>query len=193
MSKNAVKATRERQLITYSEHWHTSRTLLTLGLENREGCYHQFLASIVFTAFSLEAFLNHIGEIQFETWDELEKLSPKGKIRVLAEKLDVNADFGKRPWQVVPEVFGIRNKIAHGKNELLEDERMLSIDTYDKRMGEMLKAPWQEYATAENAENARDEVEIVIREFWEKVENSSHLLFSTGMQTGSATLMLDEV
>lgn len=79
MSTGKVRTSRERLLITYSEHWHSSRTFLKLGIENPTGSYHQFLGSIVFTVFALEAFLNHVGESLFKSWPELEKLTPKGK------------------------------------------------------------------------------------------------------------------
>ena len=161
-----VRASRERNLITCSEHWHSSRTFLQLGIENPKGSYHQLLGSIVFTAFTLEAFLNHVGEALFKSWADLEKLTRRGKINVIAEKLGLEVDFGTMPWQVVPEIFGVRNKIAHGKNELLQDERM----------GEILWASWQNYATRENAERARDKVEEICKTISAKTEFDEHTL-----------------
>lgn len=186
MKLGQVLTSRERLLITYSEHWHTSNTLLQRGIENPKGSYHQFLGSILFTAFSLEAFLNHVGEDIFKSWGELEKLSTKGKIDVIGEKLGVAVDYGRPPWQAVPEIIGIRNKVAHGKNELLQDERMLTVDTYDEKMGEILRAPWQNYATQSNAERARTQVEAICRAIWEKTEFSADELFRSGMQSGTA-------
>jgi hypothetical protein len=90
------------------------------------------------------------------------------------------------PWQVVPEIFGVRNKVAHGKNELLQDERMLSVDSYDERMGEILRAPWQTYATRENAELAREKVEEICKAIWAKTDFDEHSLFRAGMQSGTA-------
>lgn len=188
MDKNSgqVKTVRERMLVTYSEHWHTSRTFFELGQKNREGSYHQFLGSIVFTAFTLEAFLNHVGETLFKSWPELEKLKPKGKINVIAERLELEVDYGTLPWQVVPEIFGVRNKVAHGKNELLEDERLLSVDSYDEVMGQILRAPWQKYATEQNARQVRERVESICRTIWTRASLPEHELFRTGIQQGSA-------
>ena len=186
MNSGKVQASRERNLITYSEHWHSSRTFLKLGIENPKGSYHQFLGSILFTAFTLEAFLNNVGELIFKTWEDLEKLTPKGKINVIAEKIELKVNFGDMPWKIVPEIFGVRNKIAHGKNELLQDERLLSINSYDERMGEILRAPWQNYATQENAEHARDRVEDICKAIWTKAGYDEHKLFQSGMQSGTA-------
>jgi hypothetical protein len=189
MAISQVRASRERNLITYSEHWHSSLTFLQLGIENPKGSYHQFLGSIIFTAFALEAFLNHVGESLFKSWADLEKLAPRGKINVIAEKIGLKVDFGAMPWQVVPEIFGVRNKVAHGRNELLQDERMLSVDSYDERMGEILRAPWQTYATRENAERARERVEEICKAVWAKAEFDERTLFRSGMQSGTAEFL----
>lgn len=178
-------------MITYSEHWHSSRTFLKLGIENPKGSYHQFLGSIVFTAFTLEAFLNHVGEALFKSWPELEKLTPKGKIDVIAEKLGIAVNYGSMPWQIVPEIIGVRNKIAHGKNELLQDERMLTVDTYDEKMGEILRAPWQNYANQKSAERAREKVEEICKTIWAKTSFKEHELFRSGMQSGSAEFVAE--
>ena len=186
MVDRSVRTKRERHLVTYSEHWHTSKTLLKNGIENKTGSYHQFLGSIVFTAFALEAFLNHVGESLYKSWPELEKLTPKGKIDLITESLGITVDYGSMPWQIVPEIFAIRNKIAHGKNELLQDERMLSVDTYDEKMGEMLLASWQSYCSRENAEKARDKVEEICKAIWAKTDFREHDLFELSGQSGSA-------
>jgi hypothetical protein len=192
MAQEKVKTSRERLLITYAEHWHSSRTFLKLGIENPIGSYHQFLGSLVFTAFSLEAFLNHVGDALFKSWPELEKLTPKGKVDVITEKLGIKVDYGSMPWQIVPEIIGVRNKIAHGKNELLQDERMLTVDTYDKKMGEILRAKWQSYATQQSAERAREKVEEICKAIWARTEFKEHELFDIGGQTGSAKLVANK-
>ena len=140
----------------------------------------------------LRLSLSHVGERTFKSWPELEKLSPKGKLDVLAEKLDVAVNYGELPWQVVPELIGMRNKVAHGKNELLRDERMLTLDNYDEKMGEILRAPWQDYATEANAERARVQVEAICRAIWAKAEFPEHELFRSGMQSGSARFISGE-
>lgn len=189
MNAKNVRASREREFVTYAEHWHSSRTFLQLGIENPKGSYHQFLGSIVFAAFTLEAFLNHIGETIFESWEELERLPPKAKLKVICEKLRIKPDFASMPWQIVPEIFGIRDKVAHGKNEILRDEQLLSVDDYDEKMGEILRARWQEYATRENAERVREHLEKLCRNIWAETDFDEHALFRSGMQSGTATFL----
>lgn len=105
---------------------------------------------------------------------------------MITEKLGMAVNYGLMPWQIIPEIIGVRNKIAHGKNELLQDERMLTVDTYDEKMGEILRAPWQEYATQKNAEKAREKVEEIFKTIWANTSFKEHELFRSGMQSGTA-------
>src|ERR1700730_14011868 len=73
-SKQRVSVKKERNVITYAEMWHTSLCLLERGQEQVKASTHQFRASLVFTAFTLEAYLNHVGRKLFDCWEDLERL-----------------------------------------------------------------------------------------------------------------------
>ena len=191
MNSKKVKTSRERTLITYVDLWHTADVLQKLGGRNERGSLHQFLASIVFRAFAFEAFLNHVGEELFESWVDLERLRPRGKVNIICEKLDIKPNYGNMPWQIIPKLMVIRTKVAHGKNELLTDERILSADIYDEEMGKILRADWQEYATKDNAKSVRDKLEELMKEIWEKAGLEEHAVFRGGFQTGSAAVVED--
>ena len=66
-----VHVKKKRDVNTYALLWHTSWCLLEIGKNQSEGSFHQFLGSLAFTAFTLEAYLNHIGPKLFKTWDDL--------------------------------------------------------------------------------------------------------------------------
>lgn len=184
-----VNASRSRKQITYADHWHTANSLETLGNENSKGSYHQFLGSIVFRAFALEAFLNHVGEELFASWRDLERLSPKGKLNVIAEKVGLVPNYGAMPWQIEPKLTAIRNKIAHGKNELLEDERVLMADDYDREMLSMLQADWQAFATSENSAFTRNQLSALMAMIWMASGHELSSLFANGIQLNSASLL----
>ena len=57
MSKGRKVTVTKDHVITYAELWHTSRCLLEKGQAEAEGSFHQFMASLVFTPFTLEAYL----------------------------------------------------------------------------------------------------------------------------------------
>ena len=96
------------------------------GKAQPEGSAHQFRASLVFTAFTLEAYLNHLGRKLFRCWDDLERLGPIEKLNVIADRAAVKIDYGKRPWQAMKQLFGFRNDIAHGKSEMLKSNGLIS-------------------------------------------------------------------
>ena len=183
-----VRVNKELKLITYAEHWATAGCLLDRAAREKRGSYHQYLACITFTAFTLEAFLNHMGEELFESWrDDLEQISVKGKIRIVSDKVGLKVDYGETPWQVVPELVAFRNKVAHGKNERLFEEVILPLNEYDEHLNVFLKTNWQEAATMENAKRLRNLVQDLCLKIWTTSGLSEVTLFAQGIQSGSAT------
>jgi len=183
-----VRVNKELKLITYAEHWATAGCLLDRAESEKKGSYHQYLACITFTAFTLEAFLNHIGEELYESWrDDLEQINVRGKIRIIADKVGLKVDWGDTLWQGVAELIVFRNKVAHGKNERLFEEVILPLDKYEEHLNGFLKSDWQEVATMDNAKRLKEVVAEVCLKIWVASGNSEHTLFAQGFQSGSAT------
>ena len=183
-----VRVIKELKLITYAEHWATAGCLLDRAEREKKGSYHQYLACITFTAFTLEAFLNHIGEELFESWrDDLEQTNVRGKIRIIADKVGLKVDWGETLWQGVAEIIAFRNKVAHGKNERLFEELDLPLDKYDEHLNVFLKSDWQKVATMDNAKRLKEVVADVCLKIWVASGNSEYALFSQGHQSRSAT------
>jgi hypothetical protein len=80
-----------------------------------ETCLHALVAA----AFSVEAYLNHLGPKLFRFWSRLERLSPLDKLAVILSELKYEADFGARPFQSVQLAFRARNLAAHAKTHTL--------------------------------------------------------------------------
>lgn len=190
-----VENTRERDVKTYTELWVTSRFLLKRGQENPRGSHHQFMGSLVITAFTLEAYLNHIGPKVFQCWGDLERLSPKQKLNIIAERLVVNVNYGQRPWQVMKDLFGFRNDIAHGKSDTLNSKKDVPLPKYSEgRPGEFLQTKWEKYCNNENAIKAMEDVEKIVHTFYEAgklyraEEFEGDYPFIPGIQTSGETI-----
>jgi len=122
------------------------------------------MGSLVFTAFSLEAYLNWLGKKTFAHWDYLERLSPKEKMEVISDQLGVKVELGGRPWQIMKDLFNFRNDIAHGKPETLTSKTLEPIDEHlDKKLGQIARTKWEQYCTRENAERAREDVAEIFK------------------------------
>ena len=156
MKANLIK---ERDVRIHANLWHTSMCLLERGQEQERASFHQFMGSLVFTAFTLEAYLNWLGEKLFPHWKYLERLNPKEKLEVISDRLGVKVELGGRPWQVMKDLFNFRNDIAHGKPETLATEKVEQIDDdFDEKLGRPDQTRWERCCTRENAERAREDV-----------------------------------
>ena len=180
--KNLRRVKIQRVLKMYASLWHSSGCLLRAGKAKRKGCYHQFLASIVFTAFTLEAYLNHIGVRLFSSWNEIDRLSPEAKLALVCERLGVPIEKGSRPWQTVGELIRIRNKLAHGKTLSLANEYTETYDqTNESEQPNEIIADWEAYATEQNADRARQDVKSVITKIQTASGIEDKLFFSPGI------------
>jgi hypothetical protein len=152
--------TKEHDVRVQAYLWHASKCLLERGQEQQKASHQQFMASLVFTAFALEAYLNWLGIRVLADWEELEKrTSPQKKLKKLADYLQVEVVISKRPWLIMKDLFSFRNDIAHGKPEQLIEMKEEPIDEHlDRKLGESAPTRWQAFCTRENAERAREDV-----------------------------------
>jgi hypothetical protein len=76
----------------------------------------------LFCALALEASINYIGSMKFSIWNEhLEKkLSPKGKLELIASHAQFKVNYGQKPFQSFSTLFKLRDQLAHGKMQILE-------------------------------------------------------------------------
>lgn len=194
MAKRKAKVSKERQVNTYAELWHASNVMLEKAKKDPKGSYYQLMASLIFTAFTLEAFLNHIGQSIFKCWNDLEQLSPSRKLNLIAEKLEIERDNGKRPFQTVSKLFRFRNDVAHGKTVYLKSANQITVVDYkfNQHMQEFLQTPWENYCNLKNAKRAREDVEKICRIIHKASGITNDILFAFGLQVSSATLLPEE-
>ncbi len=189
-----ARVTKQRDVRTHAELWHSANCLLRAGQENRLGSAHQFRASLVFRAFALEAFLNWQGPYLIPHWKYLERLQPKEKVDLLASLSNVTPDYGSRPWQIVKDLYSFRNDIAHGKPETLSSERSEVIDDFlDAKLGSFIQTDWERFSTEENAVRAVEDVEKIANALYDgaKMRDKGpgpYGPFLAGFQTHGATL-----
>ena len=186
--------TKERDLYTYSELWHASECMLKYGIENPQGSSWKFLSSIVLTAFSFEAYLNHVGVRAIKSWSQLERLPPWSKFELLCETLNVNfsTDKSKRPLQTIQQLLSFRNTIAHGSTEKLEPKPEIRDvnDQLDHYIGERPLAHWESLIqTKDFAERTRVDTEEVLEQIHEARKDDKEHLFTFGMGIHGATLI----
>ena len=183
-----------RTVNTYSELWHASGCVLESGKTNATGSSWQFLSSAVLTAFSFEAYLNHIGPTLFPCWSQLERLPPWAKFELLCEHLRVTfpEGTGSRPLQTAVQLLDFRNSIAHGRTESLSPPAELrdanaNLDSY---LGDAPLTNWQRLiGTSDFALRAREDIKTILQTVHDARPGKKEHLFQLSHGTHSATLV----
>lgn len=194
MSKSRkVVITKQCTLHTYAELWHASDCVLGTGLKNPEGAMWQFLSSAVLTAFSFEAYLNHVGAATFETWEEMDRQPPWEKLQLLCEELGVHfsAGAGARPLQTVIKLLSFRNTMAHGRTSELNSKPLSrTTENYQTAYREELLADWERLVqTSDFAIRAREDIRAVIEHLHAARQDEKEELFTFGVGLYGATLV----
>ena len=120
------------------------------------------MTSMLFCAFTIEAFLNHLLEITFPTfWEPLKRrLRIREKLDGLSAALLLELDFGKRPFQTFGKIFKFRNLLVHAQTEtLITEGDFILTDT------ESLPKPlteWEELLSIEHARRSLDDTEQMV-------------------------------
>lgn len=185
--------TKERTLHMYSEMWHASDCVLKAGLAEPRGSTWQFLSSTVLTAFAFEAYLNHVGPTVFACWEQLERLPPWSKFKLLCETLGVQFSNGQgmRPLQTIVELLEFRNTMAHGRSiEIKPKPELRDLnDKLDAYLGELPLAHWERLVkTADFAQKAREDVHKVLEKLHAARPDPKEGLFTFDIGMHSATI-----
>jgi hypothetical protein len=101
---------------TYVYCWIAARNALKSAQEEREGSFYSRMVAGVFAAFTIEGYLNHLGQRYVSDWAVFErKLGPREKLLFLQRVLRLSVDQSRRPFQTLPEIMQLRDRLAHGK------------------------------------------------------------------------------
>lgn len=111
----------------------TAQRSLKAAEKQSDGDLYDELVTIVFSALSIEAFCNAVGERILESdWTEHEAKRPTEKLELLAGKLNIAYNDKAEPWAAAIWLFKLRNDIAHAKPEFVKpDEKELTQKQYD--------------------------------------------------------------
>ena len=131
------KVTTERTIYTYSYLHLAGWSELKEAEQALEGRFFNCLASMLFCAFTLEAYLNHIGPMYVPNWWQKERnLGRRGRLVAVCQKLHFVPNLERRPFRTFSEIFDFRDALVHGRTVHLstehESKRMAHIPKYPK-------------------------------------------------------------
>jgi len=134
--------------------------LLRVARSVEEGSFYGSMASIVFSAFAYEAFLNMIGQkvLPAAEWKKIGRASWKEKHRLLLKKLELPSDFSVEPESTLIELFEFRNRIAHGREEEIKIDGVSIADVRPLTLQEATSTEWEKRCTPQYAAAALEHV-----------------------------------
>ncbi len=129
---------------TYAHLLHGADSLFKSAKEHPLGSNYCRVAAALFSAFAIEACLNHIGEERLRFWSIVEReLRWETKLKLIAQHLDIEIDKGKRPFQTLSTLFRFRNHLAHGRTQIVRGTYQDSHDPGDhKDEAEVMDPEW---------------------------------------------------
>ena len=133
---------------------------LVLQPEEEENKLSNCMISMLFSAFCLEAFFNHLGNEKLTFWSPSRRnVNPRKKLEVFAKVLGFKPNFGNRPYQTFGEIFNFRNLLVHAKTEsiILEGDSLLSLG-----VPTIPPTKWEQQISPENAKKFLDDTKTII-------------------------------
>jgi hypothetical protein len=153
----------KRTLYSYVLMYDSSEHFLQLAKQNQEGRFYNCMASMIFCAFCLEAYFNHLCKLNLKHWKSIEQgLGPEKKFDLFDDIFNISIDRGARPFQSMPEIFNFRNLIVHAKTQEVINEPKEKLT--DGEIPKFLKTEWENKTNIEIAERfVTDTREMIIQ------------------------------
>jgi hypothetical protein len=195
--KGHVLLKMRREVRTYAEVWHASWSMLRIAEEHGKGQKWLLMASVVFTAFAFEAYLNHIGPRVDPAWADRKHgfLPVRKKFDRLSATLGVAWAKGWKaePLLTVSAVIAFRNAMAHAKSEMLKPAPtlyLLADNPFDDLSCRLL-ADWETRLRDDRfALAARAAVEETLaRLHLARTDEHKEPLFMVGMTVGGGSFV----
>lgn len=146
--------------------WIGARHMSDLARGSQDGQLYTCLSCMVLTAFMLEAYFNHLGQLSHTNWKEVERKLPKAKkFARFSKDAGLTPKMDCRPYSSLIRLFAFRDAMAHGRT--LTEEIDMEFD-FDESIAKSLPGPsWQQLITLEHAEELLEDAVAIIRELHE--------------------------
>jgi len=166
MNKVIYEISGTGKVTTYNWMMKSARLSLHDASATETGRFFNSMNVLVYSAFAMEAFFNHLGSHLYKDWESKErKMSKFKKFRNFNSDLKLNHDLSKEPYSIIFDVFDFRDSLAHGRTEEIERKEVVEL-TEDELRSYTIGSKWMDSCNLENAEKVFSSVETVITEFF---------------------------
>ena len=155
------KVSTERTIYTYAYLSLAAWSEIQEAQGSLEGSFFNCLSAMLLSAFTLEAYLNHIGPMYVPDWWKKErKLGRAGRLSTICQKLRFKPNMSRRPFKSYVDIFQFRDTLVHGRTLHIathrETRRMVHTPKYPK-------AAWEKQVTLERAKTYHQDTASMIR------------------------------
>ncbi len=159
MDKSIFKVNIERTIKPYDEFYNLTFFSLDQARKEAEGRFYNCLITMVFCAFTLEAYLNDIGNQLVKDWDSIERdKNPYEKLSLFQEITNVKICRSTKPYCYINSIFDYRKEIVHGKTKTLNGIDLVKVDEIPK----MPLTKWETMTNLENASKFRNHTKEIV-------------------------------
>lgn len=156
--------------------------------KDMEGIAHEIMACLTMLAFTVESRFNFLGYKLIDDWKERQPI--KDKIKTVARRLNIEADFGKKPFSNFNMLFDFRDTLAHGQPKLINNEKELITTHEELDSRGFLEADWEKFVNQEFLNEIYTDVETI----WDIFLKASGLrAFDTVTQFSSSVQFIEHV
>ena len=160
--KKKYRVQSETTTTTYVYCWNAAHRSLEKARENKPGALYFKMMAGVFAAFTVEGYLNHLGQERVGVWKNLErKLGPQEKLLLLRDMLHLSVDISSRPFQTLHDMVRLRDALAHGKTLTMKIDCV--IDNPAEEESRYPQPTWKKLCSIESVERMVEDAEQIIR------------------------------
>lgn len=184
------KVEQQRTVFTHSLLFEAALMAIENARGNTSGGLYNYMHGLISAAFALEAYLNFAGDSSLPFWSSIDRISAENKLQVLCVRAGITADFSKRPYQSVKELWRIRNFLAHARVQSAKDEWIQEEPTVSGRNYPLVDL--EKLCSEQPATRMVQDVETVIRHLHGSLGLQEGELGSLGQGSGSVSLLLED-
>ena len=168
---------------TFTYMYAGAKFMLKQAENNDEGQLYNLISSLVYCAFTLEAYFNHLGKLRDSNWDKIERKYPKlKKYDKFCKELNLNVDANERPYVSMKNVFEFRDSMAHGKttNEFIVGKAQVQSMPYNFSLP---ATNWKTFVKMNNTKRCLHDVKEIVLELHKAAGLSGNPFISSGTET----------
>jgi hypothetical protein len=176
---------------TYVSCWIAARRALDIARQKQAGNLYFRMMAGVFCAFTIEAFLNHLGQRRIPEWKAFErKLGPREKLLMLRTTLHLSFDPSRRPFQTLHDILKLRDSLAHGKTETVSNNR--EVRDPDDPSANYPEPDWKRLCEPTSLTRMVQDAEAMVRALHSKAGYKSNPFLSPGSTWSSTSELPDD-